>query len=134
MRVSARLSADSRGRGGLPGRIAEWLVADALPGGGPGPFGFFPSAFPFLSGIAVDDATLPGPFLPPPSLYLTDGFAVDYVDVVGGPAAPTFYTAGAPYAAPAGPTHGLAFAAHGNTYGAAFSPVGGVALLCGRYS
>lgn len=71
---------------------------------------------PPLQGIAFDLGS-GGPFSPGiPALYVTDGFVVEYLDVTGAPAAPTFYSPVTCSATPA-PLHGLAYASNGVGYG-----------------
>ncbi len=69
-----------------------------------------------LQGIAFDTGS--GRILSPgrPALFVTDGFAIEAIDVAGAIAAPTFYSPITCSPTPA-PLNGLAFASHGITYG-----------------
>jgi hypothetical protein len=101
------------------------LITSFLPGGGPGPFGIFPSsgvAFPPVAplyGLAVDDAVPPGM----PYLYVTDGLMVEAI-LPGGAVAPPTFSFPMPAFPSAGPTHGLAFAPHAVAYGMGLDPDG----------
>lgn len=129
---------------GAPGRLtdvtfdpstASLLLCDSagfihsvLPGGAPGPYGFFPVAFvapcgptPFLEGIAMDLATTPSAFGTIPAFYVTDGFVVAYLDVTGAPAAPTFYSPVTCTPTPK-PLNGLAYVNHSISFGAVPGP------------
>ncbi|MFT7463254.1 MAG: hypothetical protein ACI9EF_001598 [Pseudohongiellaceae bacterium] len=90
-------------------------------GGGFGPYGFFPAAVfcgmtPRLEGIAMDLATTPSALGSLPAFYVTDGFMTTYMDITGGPAAPTFYTPMPCNPNPV-PVNGLAYASHSVNYG-----------------
>jgi hypothetical protein len=100
------------------------FVHSIVPGGGPGPYGFFPVAgaagcglMPFLEGIAMDLATTPSALGSIPAFYVTDGFMNAYLDVTGAPAAPTFYT---PMTCnpSVGPQNGIAYVNHSINFGA----------------
>ncbi len=107
------------------------FIQDVLPGGAPGPFGPYPVApgpcfgpFPPILRVAVDDGSPFGPG----HLYVSDGFVIASVLPGGAPAPPTFAFPGAPPGAPCFPNPvpqaGIAYAAHGITYGAPFDPDG----------
>ncbi len=120
------------GTGSLLVSTLGGLVVSFLPGGAPGPFGVFPvapspcfpppPALPILR-IAVDRGSPFGPG----HLYVSDGLTVASVLPGGLPAPPTFAfpgPGGAPCFPSAAPAVGLAFAAHGISYGAGSDPDG----------
>jgi len=87
---------------------------------------------PPLQGIAFDlgsgRAMSPGAL---PALYVTDGFIVEYMDVTGAPAAPTFYSPVTCTPTP-GPLNGLAYASHSISYGAPKTSATSI-VTCGTF-
>lgn len=102
------------------------FVANLMPGGALGPFGFFPAGLTcgfvgLLQGIAVDGAAPPGSG----THYVASAFGFAPYELPGGaPAPPTFYTTASCLVVPTTSLVGLAFAAHAIRYGAP-SPPGG---------
>lgn len=97
------------------------FVHSVLPGGAPGPWGFFPAAgpcglMPTLEGIGMDLATTPSAIGMPPVFWITDGMMVDYLDVFGMPAPPQFY-APMPCTPTPAPLNGLAYVNHSIGFG-----------------
>ena len=101
------------------------MITNFMPGGGPGPFGIYPNSgagIPLgapLVGLTVDDASPFGPG----HLYVTDGFMTEAILPGGAPAPPTFTVPFPAFPNP-GLYNGLAFAAHGVSYGTGFDPDG----------
>jgi hypothetical protein len=107
------------------------MIHNVLPFGGPGIYGFFPAfaiaacgMTPRLEGIAMDLATTPALFSPFPSMYVTDGFTVAYIDAAGAFSPPATYTPMSCSPTP-GPLNGLAYVNHSVNYG---TPPGGAKI------
>lgn len=96
------------------------MVTEVVIGGAMGPFGTWPAAAgmcglaPPLQGIAIDTVATAVTGLP--TIYVTDGFMIDYQVPGGAPAPPTFYSP-FPCIPTMGPLLGLAFAGRALPYG-----------------